>query len=234
MIRSNGRKVIGLCLMAALSLMAFAASAQAEPTSNWRVAGANVNSTLLPEVQVKEVENKTADLLFTTKGGTKVDILCTGASLSNVKLKTTGSTTEGTATFTGCLTKLNGTTTANCKPKGGGGASGTIVTKKGLGLLYLSSAGVPGVKLTPETGTQFVNIELGELCAIGENVPVEGVLSLKDCKGLIATEAVDHLAEQGPGTSLTALGQPATIDGSVILALAGAAHITKNWSGIAG
>ncbi len=233
MIRSNGRKVIGICLMAALSLMAFAASAQAEATSNWKVNGSNVNSTLLPEVQVKELENKTADLLFTTKGGTKVDILCTAVSLSNVKLKTTGSTTEGTATFSGCLTKLNGTTTANCKPKGGGGASGTIITKNGLGLLQLSG-GETVTKLFPEVAPEFVNIEMGELCAIGENVPVAGNLNLKDCKGVIGTELVEHLAEQGAGTSLTALGQPATIDGSVILALAGTGHVGLKFSGVAG
>jgi len=213
--------------------MAFAASAQAEATSNWKVNGANVNSTLLPEVQVKELENKTASLLFTTSGGTKVEILCTAVALSNTKLKTTGSTTEGTATFSGCLTKLNGATSANCKPKGGGGASGTIITKKSLGLLILASAGVPVVKLFPETGTEFVNIEMGELCAIGENVPVAGNLNLKDCKGLIATEAVEHLAEEGPGTSLTALARPATIDGSVILNLAGS-HLGLKFSGIAG
>jgi len=230
---SRGFRVIRPCLLAVLGLMAFAASAQGEATSNWRVNGTNVNSTLLPEIQVKEVENKTASILFTTKGGTKVEILCTAISFSNDKLKTTGSSTEGTKTLTGCLTKLNGTTSSNCKPKAGGGASGTIITKKILFLLLLTSAGVPGIRIVPEAGTQFVNMELGELCAIGENIPTEGVINFKDCKGLMTTEAVEHLFEEGPGSSLTALGQPASLDGSLVLVLSGA-HAGLKWSGIAG
>ena len=233
MIRLHGRKAIGLCMVAALCLMAFAASAQAEATSVWLVNGVAVNATLLPEVQVKEVENKTASLLFTTKGGTKVEILCTAMSLSNTKLKTTGSSTEGVATFTGCLMKLNGTTSANCKPKAGGGASGTIITKKTLLLLLLASPGVPVVRIVPEAGTEFVNMELGELCSIGENVPIAGNLNVKDCKGSIGSSLVNHLLEEGPGTNITALSQPATFDGSVVWALVGV-HSGLPWSGIPG
>lgn len=233
MIRSNGRKVIGLCVIAALSLMAFAALAKAEATSNWRVNGSNVNTTLLPEAQIKEIENKTASLLFTTIGGTKVEILCTTAKLTNAKLKTTGSTTEISAKVEGCITKLNGTTSPNCKPKSTGEPSGTIKSLNVLGLVILQSAGVPVVQLKSETGTLFSTLELGELCAIGESVPLGGVLNLKDCKGSLATELVDHLYEPGPGTSLTALGQPATLDTSVVIALAGS-HAGLKWSAVAG
>ncbi len=230
----NTRRAIGLSLLAVLGLIAFAASAQAEPTANWRVNGANVNSTLLPQAQIKEVENKTGSLLFTTKSGVKVEILCTTIKLSGAKLKTTGSTTEGVAQFEGCLTKLNGTVSANCKPKTSTEPSGTIRTNNFLGLLLLQSAGVPVVQLKPETGTVWVTIELGELCAIGEFEPVEGVFNAQDCKGATATELVDHLMEQGPGTTLTVLGQPATIDGSALVALTGATHTGLKWSGVAG
>ena len=38
--------------------------------------------------------------------------------------------------------------------------------------------------------------ELGEACAIGETIPVAGIPTLKD--SAIKTEAVEHLASEGP------------------------------------
>ena len=59
-------KAVGLCALA-LGLVAFEGGvAQAEVGSNWRVNGANLTAGLLPELQVKEVENNTISLLFTT------------------------------------------------------------------------------------------------------------------------------------------------------------------------
>jgi hypothetical protein len=223
----TGFRVVGLCLMAALSLMAFAAAAQAETGANWRVKGVNVNGTLLPEVQVKEIENKTASLLLTTKGGTKVEFLCTTAVLNGAKLTTSGGVTEGSVEFTNCLTKLNGEVSAPCKP---GNGTGIIKTKQGKGLLILVG-GVPVTSIKPVSGEVLTVIELGTKCSIAESVEVKGVLNLKDCQNATSTELTDHLIEEGPGTSLTALGVKATLDGSALVHLVGA-HAGLLWSGL--
>jgi hypothetical protein len=229
MTRSHRLKAMGLCLMMALGLLAFAGSAQATVGSKWMVNGADITTNvLLPQVQITEIENKTASLLFTTGGGTKVEILCTNAELINVKLKAEGSLTEGSVKFSGCLTKLNGSTSGPCKPFTGA-ESGVVKTEKGLGLIILhEGAGLTLIK--PETGTLLATIELGEECSIGESVPVAGELVLKDAA--FTTEAAEHLIAEGPLTSLTALGQPATIDGSAWVKLVGTGHEGLKWSGL--
>jgi hypothetical protein len=235
-----------------LGLMAFATSAaQAEviknakgeitAEANWMVKGTNVTKVLLPEVQVKELEGKTASLLFTTGGGTKVEILCTSAVLAeNVKLTLTGSLSLGKATFHNCLTKLNGSLSKPCEPFTGEGASlkkGLVESLKATGLIILHN-GEGLVKLTPDDGSVFAHLKLGEECSIGEEVLVTGALTVKDCvvveakcTNKLTTESVTHLIVEGPLSSLLALGQPATIDGSAIVELVGA-HSTMSWSGL--
>ena len=226
MIRSRlGLKALVLSGLV-LGLMAFAAAgAQAE--GNFKVNGANIAGELLPSIQVTSVENKTSSLLFTTGGGTKVEILCTeikllnGLTANDAKLGIEGKVDLGRVHFNGCLTKLNGTTSANCKPFTGAN-SGLILTEPGKGLLRLHE-GQPVIEVTPETGTTFVTIALGPLCAIGEEVPVAGVLFLRDCNNLGASELTEHLiTELAALTKLTALKQPATLDGSAIVKLTGA------------
>ncbi len=218
--------VIGLTMLVAIL-------AHAEPTANWVVNGANIaNNTLLPEAQVKELESKDGVLLFTTKFGTSVEVLCTAVALTNVKLKTQGSTTEGSATFSGCIVKLFKTLSEACKPSAGGQKKGVIKTLNLLGLIVLSS-GSPIVLFAPETGTLIAQIELGEDCSIGESIPVTGEVTFKDSS--FKTSAVDHLFIEGPitGTNLLALGQQATLDFGAVATLAGA-HAGLKWSGSPG
>ena len=243
MVRSRlGFKVLGLCALA-LALTAFITSAaQAEAGASWKVNGTSISSTLLPPFQVKELENKTASLLFTTAGGTKVEILCTAAKVldglttNDAKLGFEGKVDLGRAHFTGCLTKLNGTTSPPCEPHSGA-FKGLILTEAVSGLIRLHPAGgQPVVELRPnKEGGNFVTMEMGEECAIGEKVPVAGVLFLKDCKNEGKVELVEHLIEELKElTKLTALGQPATLDGSALIKLTGAAHVGLKFSGIPG
>jgi len=242
MIRSRlGLKALVLSGLV-LGLMAFAAAgAQAESTAAWMVNGSNISSTLLPSVQVKELENKTSSLLFTTAGGTKVEILCTSAKLLNAdgvedaKLGIEGKVDPGKVHFEGCITKLNGTTSANCKPHTGAN-SGLILTELGKGLIRLHpTGGQPVLEVVPTNEKElFVTIELSELCAIGESVPVNGLLFLKDCKTEGKVELVEHLVEELKElTKLTALGQPATLDGSALVKLSGA-HAGLKFSALPG
>jgi len=222
-----------------LGLFAFAASgAQAEATAHWRVSGVNVNDTLLPQLKITGIENNTASLAFTTKGGTNVLILCTAANFDEGgKLALEGKITLGRILFTGCVTLLNEAISTKCKPSGGGAGAGEILTEKGEGLIVLDElAGGEkddNVLIKPDTGvgTNFAVIHLGETCAIGETVEVKGELWLKDCLGNASflEEKVTHLIEESLH-GLTALGQPATIIGSANVALAGA-HEGLKWSG---
>ena len=83
-------KALGLLafVLYAVALMVGATSANA--ATNWKVKGVAVTAELLPLVGVKEIESKSATVLFTTKGGTKVEILCTTLQPINVKLKPEG------------------------------------------------------------------------------------------------------------------------------------------------
>ncbi len=237
-------KALGLCALV-LGLMAFTTSAaQAEPGATWTIIKAsglllpipNGVEDLLPQAQ-STLENSTGSLLFTTKGGTKVEILCTAVELvEGGKLIAEGGLSLGRARFTGCITKLNSVLSKNCEPHTGA-SKGVIETLKATGLLVLHELKPSGVKdlllkLSPDLLLHFANIELSELCAIGEKVPVEGHLYLKDCLNDLSTHLVEHLFEEGPLTSLTALGQPATIDGSILVRLVGA-HLGLKWAGLA-
>ncbi len=244
MIRSRlGLKALVLSGLV-LGLMAFGTSAaQAEKEAKWMVNGVTMTSdVLLPEVQVTEVENKTASLLLTLKSGTKVEFLCTSITLAeNVKLLLEGSLSLGKAIFHGCITKLNGVISKNCEPfslPGGVKTPGLIESEKATGLIVLHETG--GVKegivqISPDVvGGPFATIRMGEFCSIGEEVKVTGKLFIKDCKGAVSfkTEAKTHLIESHSLTSLEALSVPATLDGSALAELAGATHKGLNWSGL--
>jgi len=140
MVRSRlGLKVLGLCALA-LGLMAFVASAaQATTGAHWNVINAKGElikvpgtNDLLPLLEIKEIENSTAQLLFTTKSGTKVGILCTAAHFDGGGLmQANGGISLGQVEFTGCVTLLNGTISSACKPKTTGKALGTLLTASG-------------------------------------------------------------------------------------------------------
>jgi hypothetical protein len=234
-------KSLGLCALVA-GLMAFACSAaQAEIGATWSLKNSSGTlvtipggTDLLPEVQVKELENQSMSILFTTGGGTKVEILCTSAVLAEkIKLTANGGLSLGKATFHGCLTKLNGTLSKPCEPFSGA-SKGLIESLKFTGLIILHKLANgtldPLTSLTPDTGNVFAHLALGEECSIGEELLMSGSLVAKDSAG--STETVEHLLEQGPLTNLTVLGQPASIDGSLILKLVGA-HEGLAWAGLA-
>ena len=246
MIRSKlGFKALGLSALL-LGLMAFATSAaQAEVKSHWNVNGSAISSSLLPELKVSELENSDATLL-SELSKKKVELLCTGASAVGVKLGAEGSVDKGgSVVFTGCIFKWGGVVQPKCVPHSKGDAEGTIKTLSGHGLIQLHEV-LPGVKegttlLLPDTGEEFQTVVLGkegELneCAAGEKLPVSGKLSVKDCKELFSKEEVSHLIVENPGlTDLWILNKTAehkaTIDGSAVLVLTGAAHVGLKWSG---
>ena len=241
MLRSRlGLKVLGLCALV-LGVMVFSVgAAQAESTSHWNVAGKSVTGTEGFQLEIREFENNTGTLEFTTAGGTLVKILCTTAKFTEGgKLVKEGGISLGRISFTGCKVELNSKAASGCLAHSTGKAIGTIETLKAKGLITLDVASGKTedyVKITPDEGTTFVIFEMGEECGIGEKVEVkvkaagEG-LWLKDCKGNtgFTTEAATHLGEESLH-GLIALGQPAVLQGSAVLGLTAGA----NWSGTPG
>lgn len=244
MIRSqHGFKAVG-SLGLIVGLIIFAAGiAQAEIGSTWEVktAGGTVvaipgTNDLLPLVQIKSFENNTASLLFRTASGTNVEVLCqTGELLENVRMTANGGFSLGKALFHGCITKLNGVLAVHCEPFTGAN-KGLIETKKATGLIILHLTGVGAnvetlIKVTPDVGTELMTINLGEECLIGESFTVAGSIAFKDVGGL-GTLSVEHTLQQGASTSITAEGQPATLDGNIKVKLVGAGHEGLEWQGL--
>ncbi len=227
MLRSRlGLKVFGLCALV-LGVMALGAGgAQAEVGAHWNVAGKSVTGSEEFQSEIKELENKSATLEFTTAGLTLVKILCTTAKFSEGgKLVKEGGISLGRTKFTGCKMELNNKPAGACELHSGGQPVGTIETLKAKGLIILdvvSGKTEDYVKVVPDEGTTFAVLELGEECAIGAKVEMKAKsagegLWLKDSGGNtgFTTEATTHLTEESLH-GLIALGQPARIEGSAI------------------
>ncbi len=241
----RSQKALGLCALA-LSLMAFAGGiAQAETGAKWKVNGADVGD-LLPQLVVKEIENKTANIVFTTKGGTHVLILCTSTEFDTGGLLTSnGGVSTGNVGFKGCVTSLNGAISKNCTPHSPGKPLGEILSLQGKGLIALDKLAsgelTELIKVVPVNAEGkivklFGMLEMGELCAIGETLNVEttelgeGVWG-KDVGGNAGflTESVTHLMVEAL-SKLLVLGQPTKVIGSAVVELGGV-HTGLKWSG---
>ena len=231
--------VVVPCILVVGPMALSAGEAQAEATSHWNVAGKSVTGSESFQTEIKESEGSGA-LLFTTIGGTKVEISCSSAQINEGgALIKEGGISLGRILFTGCITLLNGTLSSSCKPKTTGKALGEILTEKFKGLIVLDEVfGVKEdyVKITPDEGKLFAKIDVGLECSIGETVKVEAKSAgegfwVKDHEGNTGFTAatINHLIEESLH-GLIALGQPATIDGSAIIGLSSGI----SWSGTPG
>ena len=225
---------LGSCIVMLALVTMSTGEARAEATANWKVNGSNVSSTLKPGLSILELENNTMSALLKI-GGAEVAFLCTGAELTGAKLETEGSLTGGTEVkFTGCVTLLNEEVSAACTPRTGGQPYGSLLTNQLKGLLVLHE-GTGLLRVEPNAGETFTTLQFGEECFLPEVVPVRGQLLLKDCKGELQTELVEHLVEQGPLTHVFAINDTAehamVFDGSALVALSGA-HTGLKWSGL--
>ncbi len=218
--------VIGACVLIVGTMAIGVAGASA---AKWKVNGTAVDSSgLIPETEA-DLTFAQGSLLFTTGGGTAVEIRCTALGLSFfADLEKGGKISSSTkARFTGCSVFLNGKKSTPCEPRTGG-EKGAITTASLGGSLGLN-LGEDVVTIQPTFGTTIANVELGEECAIGETVPIQGAIRAEDTS--IETEAVTHQFKQNFFSSLTALGKPATLDGSVSVFLI-FSHGGLKWSGL--
>jgi len=225
--------LLGLCAVV-LGLMAI--SANAAQAAKWLILDKGeppvaLDAAKLPAILTGEFEEGTDGILLTKILEILTHILCKSFALSGVSLEGEGKlTTGGKVKFTGCSVTLNKEPNSECNPHSNGSPVGTIETLKAKGQLKLiGTAGL--TKIEPETGTTFVTVEMGAGCPIGNKVPIAGVLTIEDCEGLLEKHLVRHLIqENAANTTLTALGNKATIDGSAWVFLA-APHTGFLWGG---
>ena len=201
---------------------------------HWQVNGSTISDELKVELQANELENGDGSLLMKV-GASKVEFLCTTITLRNASLKTLGKL-SGKIHYEGCITKLNGVTSAACKPHSPGAAEGLIETNALKGIIQLheltESTKVDLLKLQPE-GSAFVTMVLGKgLCPIFNSFDLTGQIVLKDAQEEGLVEKVSHLVVEGPLTTLLLGANPLTFDGSAVISLFGA-HEGMKWSGIA-
>jgi hypothetical protein len=203
--------LIGLCVTAAMAMMAFAASgAQA---AAWMVGGSTLNSGSLSVEVVATLEEEAT--LLSQAAGSSIAISCATLKAEEVVLLG-GGVAHGKLVFTKCKTALKGSPAAACNPK-------EPIVAKGL-LLVVKHNGATYVLAEPESGKPFTTLTLGteEECAIGEEFAVTGQLWIVDCEGDPETELLTHLIQEGEEAA-AALGglffgvNKATIDGSAIV-----------------
>jgi hypothetical protein len=237
-------------------LMAFSATAaHAEKGARWLVLK-TVGGAVMTETEIEEgkvtgsLEVDTPGVLHTKIAGIAVLFECKKTAAVGAVLKGEGKIARGAKVeFSECITKLNGVTNAACEPNAGGTKKGVIITAAGHALIELFKLTVEGkevkddiVRILPdgiikegkeEPAKTFATIEMSELCAIGEKVPVIGKATLKDCENLALTHLVKHLTETGPGTELWTISETAehvaTILGSAWASLGGAG-VGLQWS----
>ena len=230
--------LLGLCALV-LGLTAFGTSAaQAEPGNAWVILNPEKTLVKKPLLPVLNAEIEKEGLLLATvlNGTVQLIIHCSAAQLIEVHLLEEGQLSHGKVKFSGCKVLINGTAAPECEVHSKGAAVGTVETEKGKGLLALHELKPSGQKdlvtvIEPLEGTTFVTLLMGEECVVGEEVPIEGKLVIKDCELKATEHLVTHLIEEEPTLTLLHVLDDlnAKIDGSALVFLTGE-HKGLKWA----
>lgn len=226
-----GIKTLGLCLLAALSAMAvIAAGTQANPGHVY------VDLVLLDAtVGVEALKAVDITLLSTFgAGNTPINVRCTQILVHDGLLFTNGSG-KAEILLSNCDTLISGLVKANCKP------TNEPITAKVKSLL-IHHTNDTYVLFSPQVGLVFTTLNLGEMCAAGENVEITGH-AVVEC-GLLGAgsswahedcnvEKIEHQIRQAPGAlfsgdQLKFGSKVATLDGDIEL-VANGNHLNKKW-----
>jgi hypothetical protein len=218
-------KVIGLCLLTAIGMLAITAI-DAQAKGDWRIEGSNIkaNAGVAGEMD-------THFWLETTYMGATVKFLCKKLVVKEGLLFTAGSALA-LLELTECETIVNGAVSTFCKPKE------PIISKvKGL-LVKDPITGMGSYELfEPDEGAVFTTIEFDpDMCGFPA-FKVEGTFVLEDCSIPFSNEAIKHLmqpVQSGlfPGDTLKIGGVDSKIGGSWWQYLNGI-NSGKKWSGLA-
>jgi hypothetical protein len=217
----NGLRAFGLCLVAALGLMAFSA-AGAQATTGWLVNGSFITGNTAIHASAH-----TEAVLLTKQLGAHIVILCT--TLETEEGKLTSGTVEGLIKlkYKNCQTLLDNVVTPACKP-----VEPIVALAKFKAILH----GTPSLTyllFEPDgpAGTPFAHIKFNKPCVLFPEVLVEGSVvaeclneSLETMNGealhrdLCLTDLVHHLIQEAPnqalfGDGLFVNGEPAHLSG---------------------
>lgn len=209
-----------------------AVSAHAEVGAQWAVGDYDAKEKPAT-VQASKLEPSIK--LLTTILKSSIEISCSNLELVGVELVGEGKLKEGgKAKFTGCLTKIKGVESKACAPHSIGQAAGTIESLETKGEIVLHEKG--GLtRIEPKSGETLAVLEMSEVCALGEEIPILGKLTLQDPE--LATSLVEHMITQGPLTELWVISKTAehvaTVDGKAKVTLSGANAGTE-WCGSPG
>jgi hypothetical protein len=195
-----GVKVIALCGLV-LGLMAFTGGmARAEVGAHlWTVNAAGQLKDLSVEIMSKK--DPIIALTFTTKiAGSSVVFTCTEIEFKGAKSEANGTIGKGAKLrYSGCTTKINGTTSVPCEPLNEGKEKGVILTK-GIHILIRLDVLKDGTRhdveeVIPDEGETLATVEMGAECAVGEKINLIGHVMYKDCQNEFLVHKVEHLLE---------------------------------------
>jgi hypothetical protein len=204
-----------------------AGSAQAvKPT--WDVNGEAL-LLLLPDLGI--VLPTAKPYLLSVIVGIHFELECKGAERVLEGVLKGPNLVRGMFRFTGCAAYTNkldhATKSAACEPEGG-----EVITTPLLGEL---KAGENNVVLIPTWGTEIATIKTSSTCAVGEEIPIEGVFAVKDSDGVatgLEVNKTEHKFEGNPAKStLTALGEAAAIVGTAKVKFEGI-YSGQSWRGL--
>jgi hypothetical protein len=207
------------------------ATAQAESTPEWKLAPPG--EAIGPELPVQVVAKAETALTLTTKIiGSKVEVACEKASLSEALLEA-GSKGKGQSPLRRLQNHRQRCRAGQLRTESGRrkGAIATVEVKSQLSL----HEGETLVRLEPMVGETFATSESTESCAIGEKIPIKGILYVKETGGKFRVNEATHVVEEGTLTTLFVISNTAehkaTVAGKVSLTLTGE-HFGSQWSGL--
>lgn len=231
----HGLKTLGLCLVAALSLVALTA-ADAQAKGQWMVSNANVNA---PGEVTGELDSAEATLLsFVGATNTPMAVLCTHLEIDNASLSNEGKSL-GELKFSTCRTLLNNVESMVCLP-----FEPLVAKVKGL---LVKRGGHTYDLFTPDEGTTFATLHFDkdgtEECTLPEELSITGSI-VAQClfnNGGSVESGCEHeletqLIEQAPvslfPSDVIKFGEKTmSLVGSVNLHLL-APHLGETWSGL--
>jgi hypothetical protein len=232
-----GLKALGLCLLAALSVMAFAATG-AQANGHWFVNGELLKTTI--GVESLELEHTQ---LLSKFGLTAVAILCEKILVHDGLLFSDGSSLGELLFSKNCKTELNAKVTENCKP-----LEPIVAEVKNLLIKHPEPTKDPKsyILFSPHDSLTFATLHLGALCAIGQNIEVKGnvvaecgvlntgVWTQLDCAQEKVEQRIREVQSKTlfPNDVLKFGVNPALLDGDVGLVLSGT-HAGGSWGGLA-
>jgi len=207
--------LLALCTIVFAATAFGTSAAQAEVGSQWLLAKLTPEGVKLITFLSASVEFET-DVPFIwhfSLIGHHVLFECSTIKAVNTKLLANGSIGEKEGAvkgskikYSGCKTKIDGSTSASCEPNAGGGSPGVIETNliHYLIVLHELAGGTKDelVLALPDTGETYAMVEMGEVCALGEELPLIGKHYYKDCENAFLKHLLKHLWETAPLTEL--------------------------------